>query len=313
MLVGSLGIFYAWKSRPHGRIGISICDYIPLVHRITRNIPNLQIEYNNSIVSENVVFITGILSNWGNKDITNEMIKDTIILSLPANARWLHATMPGQSAAAVSCTASASNLCFNPTLLKNSEHFPFTALIEWDTDHEVKLLDDIKLFGLHFRVADTISVGVKQLIAHRNIRSFFGLFFCVMVLIDVLFATLYISVLPLRDPQFALTINDRVTAIGLRPAEDGKVDITTVHYGPQVWSLQGIAPGDVLYRFSPPEIFKGVLGDVKIYSTRYQEFGIFIDMAVFGLLSFLNGIIIWHMVSTYIRMRRLRGAIKLIT
>ena len=226
------------------------------------------------------------------------MIKNDIILRLPATAHWLDATMPAQTVNIICCsTPSASDLRFCPTLLKASEHFPFTALIEWDPGHEVKSLDDIKSLELHFRVADTKNDGVKSIFAYRNTRSVFGIIILSLAFINLSLPTLYFSS-PIRSPHFAVVENDRVIPIELRPAEDGKIVITKVSLFGWPLHLNVLGHGDVIDRLSPSEIFKESRSKIQIYGTRFPILNKIADAIVIGSLGLLNLIFIWYMAST---------------
>jgi hypothetical protein len=138
-ILGAFGILFGLytyvKSKKYpGQITFVKEDCISLVDSIIRNLPNLNITYNEKSISDRVVLLKGYLVNTGKIDIKREMINNPIILSLPEGYRWLEVKQVSSSSGIVAdihiLSDNDRNIEFKFELLKREEFIQFEALAE---------------------------------------------------------------------------------------------------------------------------------------------------------------------------------------
>lgn len=220
VIVGLIGIavgwFGAWYWRTRGRFGVHIFEYIPLTHKITRNIDSLAISYRGSPIKDNIALISGFLMNEGNIDITKEMIKEEIKLSIE-NAKWLDVASDENSDAIVEM--KNSYITVDVTLLKRKEFITFKAILEDTIPNQEK-----ETIQRRLRVTSRIA-NTQIYLMRRFDNRYNGI--VIALLVPILWMAI-VTIAPLSDRvkyQYTTEEGTKIEEIRIVPRDDGQLDI----------------------------------------------------------------------------------------
>jgi hypothetical protein len=153
-------------------------EVIPLVSWITRSLPDLSIQYQQSAVGESTLFLSAYLVHSGHKDITPDMVEQRLTLTLPEGYRWIAVNVGDRShGLKASCnTLSKTEIEFDLGLFRVREYVEFVALIDLPEKVNGTAPETLIKRALEFRhrITDTSPVDRRSLsaIRGRNHRMF---------------------------------------------------------------------------------------------------------------------------------------------
>jgi hypothetical protein len=132
VVLGVWSIYLATRYRYPARITFVKDLSLGLVKSLTKNLPELSIQYKGAPVAGNVLFFSGYFLNDGQKDINPGMIEQPLCVDLPEGFKWLAANI---STASPNVKATVeiireNRIEFYLGLFRRGEHFKLEALAE---------------------------------------------------------------------------------------------------------------------------------------------------------------------------------------
>ena len=70
LLLGGIGVFLTIRFRSHVQLSFIKHENFSLFNKIVKNLDNIDINFKNQHISENIYFLQGSILNSGNKDIS---------------------------------------------------------------------------------------------------------------------------------------------------------------------------------------------------------------------------------------------------
>jgi hypothetical protein len=302
-----LGGILLRKFRPRGRIGVSIFDYIPLVNRMTSTITDLSITYRGAPISRNLVFVRGIVSNSGDKDIMNEMIRGEIVLKLPGNGKWLDASTPTNDIN-MRCIPNRSNLAFDFDMLQSGEHASFTALIEWNNDHQMSF-QDVTAMQLASRIAGVKNEGVTHGILDEGTRGYLLMHTTLLILITTFISFMAWDAFRTSAATYQMDINGRPQEVEFIPNADRQVDIVRIIHERIGWGTT--VYHDLVEKVEASDLFRTDRRKITVnVDEGIKQLDGSIGLVLLALWILVGGLWLIRVIRRYIRMRRLGRALE---
>lgn len=165
IVFGTIAIVLTLKRKYPGHITFIKEDCISLFHDITKNMPELQINFENEPVKENLVLLKGYILNTGSKDITEEMVVKKLTIDIREGSRWVKSKVvdSSENVNAKTNINTDTTIDFNLGLFRSKEFVKFECLAETaiNTDTEGQSPSNYLLESIDFkhRIADTGKVA----------------------------------------------------------------------------------------------------------------------------------------------------------
>ena len=181
VVFGIWGIVIVIHRRYPGQLTYIKESSIGLFDSIVRNLPELEVLYNNAPVGQGLVLMKGAILNTGNKDITDSMIEQKLAFAVPPDFRWLTAKIVGNSGnVKASVTIDNHSLIFSTGLFRCNKFIRFQAIVEMpihgegDVTKNETIEDRLdKSIDITHRIADTQKVTTLELPNTRQTKSRF--------------------------------------------------------------------------------------------------------------------------------------------
>ncbi|HAM99800.1 MAG TPA: hypothetical protein DCQ26_14435 [Marinilabiliales bacterium] len=170
VLLTGIGVFVG--IRPLQRINISfiLLDNFSLFNKVTKRFDQINIQYSNKTVKENIFLLKGCYINRGYKDIIGKNLIKPLRFSIekPYKIIEYNITKTSKDLEVSAEKISKKEIEFNWDLLKRGEYFTFDLLIEQSkkTDNELNLIPRKKYHSL-YRVENS-----RKNISHRDYSVF---------------------------------------------------------------------------------------------------------------------------------------------
>jgi len=222
LILGILGIYYAFRFRTQPRLTYVRDEFIPLFKSIVQSIDGIEISHGGRPIDQNLLLLKGSLLNTGSSDIDPSVIHEPLQLKLPPNCNALKAKITNSSAeVGAACKIIDSNTIeFNWNLLKKGEFVTFDALLEEggkakdaqeskEEDHILKLEKKIKF---KHRITNLDRVAKENLFSIQRSRKLRRM--VPLLLINLVMVTLMIGMTFFRPEKrcvFSLQMPDGQT------------------------------------------------------------------------------------------------------
>ena len=164
------------------KITFALDKVIALTNDITQNFPDLQIAFRDKPMSENLVLLKGYFLNAGKKDISREMVEESISIDIPPGFEWVDCKIVERSPSFEVKVRGFEDtkVPFEMGLWKAGEFFKFEALakvpvLQADPDHIPAVYPTSRLVrGLSFshRIADCEKIHETWVPANDSIALF---------------------------------------------------------------------------------------------------------------------------------------------
>jgi hypothetical protein len=169
-IFGIWGVIIVLRRRYQGEITLFIEDSMALFDSIVKNLfPDIAVLYNGEPVSEGLVLLKGTFINSGSIDITENMIKQPLQISLPNDYKWRSAKIIRSSEGfSVAAETNGNMLTFATDSFRCDEYFRFEALVEVPFYDQAKKSQSISrklidVLGVKHRIMNAGKVKITQL------------------------------------------------------------------------------------------------------------------------------------------------------
>jgi hypothetical protein len=221
--MGAWGLVLAVRYSRRVRLTYAQENCLSLFADVAQGIDALEVRYNGSPVSTNLVLLRGYIMNSGRRDITPAMVERPLRLTLPAGFSWIdfRITDASQNLKSVVATFSASEVVLGLGLFKTGEYLKFDSLatvpVEDPVADTVSGRDRRRGHGqvlmpcFDYRITDAGCMQTTEL--YTPPRSFFSGRRAVTFSLAIIIAGLVLTILALtvfRWNQLAYRISDPV-------------------------------------------------------------------------------------------------------
>lgn len=175
VIFGVLGIYLTLRSRYPGKITFVNEQIIELFDSVGNTIEKLEVTYDDSEISQNLVLLNGSFINSGKSDITIDMVEKPIHLSLPAGYKWLSGNMVQSDVDAELTIVDDRTIAISTGLFRKNEFIRFHALAQLpDSEGEksnAKKLKDSLTFS--HRITNTANIDECEVDQTKANKKYF--------------------------------------------------------------------------------------------------------------------------------------------
>jgi hypothetical protein len=172
LVFGVLSIYLFARRRYPGRLVFMEEQCISLFEDLVKNLPQMQVLYEGSPVSDNLVLVKGLVVNVGAKDVSREMIEQPLQVKVSEGFKWLTAKEVSSSPdfRGQVKVVNEETLEFDLGLFRCEEYIRFEALAEAPRDEEPNRKEGAdpakelrKAMQFRHRIADTAKIEVSSM------------------------------------------------------------------------------------------------------------------------------------------------------
>lgn len=264
----SLILFYRYRAKP--RLVYLINSLISPI-MIVKNISDIQIQYKNKPITENLFLLNITFINAGNVDIDKSGVYKNLSVVLPNNFNWLNIKIINKSKKMeLGITNDNNILSFNWDLLKPKEFFTIESLIEYNGEDVSMARIKLNRFTFDYRIKDINTIEAFDKNRSVGVPGFVTavIFFLLIGFAGYKASEKYYS--PRSETKFSLILSDRsvreIDGLYFKSLEnkiivqnDNRKDLDTIQYKDSTLLAINVKPSLVKKDMSYPLVILGFL------------------------------------------------------
>ena len=168
LIFGLLSIYLFARRKYPGRLVFMEEQCLPLFEDLVKNLPRMQVLYDDKPVSDNLVLLKGLILNVGSKDVSREMIEQPLQIVVSDGFKWLAAKIVSSSPGVKGrvTTLGEATLEFDLGLFRCEECIRFEALVEVPRnapEGTEPATEFRRIMSFRHRIADTAKVEKRPM------------------------------------------------------------------------------------------------------------------------------------------------------
>lgn len=209
--ITAISLFFVFKFRTKPRIVYLINSFISPI-KIVKSINDIQIQYKNKPITENLFLLNVTFINAGNKDIDQSEVHKDLSIVLPNSFNWLNHSIINKSRELdVSLKNDKNTISLAWDLLKPGESFTVEALIEYSGENISEDRKKLSPLTFDYRIKD---INTIEKIDKDKLISSFTLVLSIlsMLLLGMVgYALIQKYYTPKDDTKFLVTLSSKPT------------------------------------------------------------------------------------------------------
>lgn len=171
VVFGVWGIAVTVRKKYPGRISFVEENALGLFNSMVKNFPEIKIQYENSPISEQMVYLKASFINTGVSDLSTKELSQKLKISLKENIKWINCKLTGMSKDVICDLKIVNNeLVFDFDLLKKNEFIRFDAFAEIKNSDKPRT-SFRKAITFSHRIPNTAKVDRKNYLNEEEISD----------------------------------------------------------------------------------------------------------------------------------------------
>jgi len=263
----SLILFFRYRAKP--RLVYLINSIISPI-KIVKNIGDINIQYKNKPITENLFLLNVTIINAGNVDIDKSGVYKNLSIVLPEYFNWLNINIAKKSKEMEVGFKNDSNiLSFDWDLLKPKEFFTIESLIEYNGEDVLNAKKKLLRFTWDYRIKDLSTIEAFDKNRSMGVPGFITAVILILLIGFGGYQGSVKSYSPRNETKFSLILSDRsvreIDGLYFKSLEnniimqnDNRKDLDTLQYKDSTVAIS-IKPSLVKKDVSYPLVILGLL------------------------------------------------------
>lgn len=171
LLIGGYSIYLVLRKKKYpGKLTLIKENSVGLFNELANNFPEIKIQFNDSPIDKNIIYIKGSIINNGETDLNFDLAEESVSFNLGEQLKWIK-TKITKTSEKLQCASQISedltSLTFKCGILKVNEFFQFEALIE-TKDEEINSSNIFEMITPNHRLLNTQDIQITSYLNEKQ-------------------------------------------------------------------------------------------------------------------------------------------------